>query len=458
MAAWIPPSLRPLLGNDFEAIDCDLLMRLIGIEEGDNLDFKSEMYAKTDSDRRELCRDVAQFANAGGGLLVVGMGEEQARAVALTPLSKDESRPDYALWYDQTISRGVSPSLETTRRVLRLDDSDEVLFLVSVPPSPQQPHAVLINDGLQYCVRTGSTRRYLSEMELADRYRQRGLRISDVRQRAEQLGQDVLSLIPRAAEPSQDRIPLWLTLSAIPDVDGSADMRRGLADEWTEWFWARFRETPNHPSAVLSNDPRFAPRFRSMELRRRGDDGQLPSVRCRLNLDGSGLFAQAAYVTSIDATDTWVGEDDPQKAVSVTSWLTVQQLISSIWVLSAHAARCGALGNLTLQAQIVSGSSAHELLAMRSRDETFRDRMPGTIAVKSPTPLAVRTFPIDGLAMSPRSVLEAARHLAQDAFSHFGLAEAPQFNDEGKIISENFGGRSHPDASTEIEQWLKQEL
>lgn len=85
MVALRSARLEALLGSWLELVQHADLMTLISsqVPEAFDLDFKSEMYGPTERDRRDAATDVAALANTAGGLLVVGIEEdEQARAAA----------------------------------------------------------------------------------------------------------------------------------------------------------------------------------------------------------------------------------------------------------------------------------------------------------------------------------------------------------------------------------------
>jgi predicted HTH transcriptional regulator len=46
-----------------------------GRAEDQNLDFKREAYGKGDTDKKELVKDVLGFANASGGVILIGVAE-----------------------------------------------------------------------------------------------------------------------------------------------------------------------------------------------------------------------------------------------------------------------------------------------------------------------------------------------------------------------------------------------
>ncbi|HZW44051.1 MAG TPA: ATP-binding protein [Dermatophilaceae bacterium] len=52
-----------------------------GIEESDQIDWKTELPPERALAHSDLIKDIAAFANSGGGLLVFGVTEEQTRAM-----------------------------------------------------------------------------------------------------------------------------------------------------------------------------------------------------------------------------------------------------------------------------------------------------------------------------------------------------------------------------------------
>jgi predicted HTH transcriptional regulator len=164
--------LEALLGSRFELVQHAQLMSLVTnqVPEAFDLDYKSEMYGSSDRGRKDAATDVAALANTAGGLLVLGIEEDdQARAAAAPGLvlsEADERR------IRQIVGSQVVPMLVLD--VLRVENPDRPghgLVLIAVPRSPLAPHAVLVNEGLRYPRRNGAVTRYLSEPEVADAYR-----------------------------------------------------------------------------------------------------------------------------------------------------------------------------------------------------------------------------------------------------------------------------------------------
>lgn len=132
------------------------------------LDVKREV-GTTPTAKKELARDLASFANDGGGLLIGVAENVSARTLSVEPVPL-AGLPELV---DQVASSRCDPPLyvvchplatpaETTRGVL----------LVEVPPSPAAPHMV---DG-RYYGRGDTTRHHLSDGEVGKRHAVRSSR------------------------------------------------------------------------------------------------------------------------------------------------------------------------------------------------------------------------------------------------------------------------------------------
>jgi hypothetical protein len=79
-AGW---SLRlvDLLGARLEEVVEKHLDRLVtgGVREDADLDFKQDRYGDTDQQRRELAGDLAAMGNGRGGLIVIGIRDDNHR-------------------------------------------------------------------------------------------------------------------------------------------------------------------------------------------------------------------------------------------------------------------------------------------------------------------------------------------------------------------------------------------
>jgi len=65
------------------------------VQESVTLDFKWDMYGRSEGETRKMLRDVASLANANGGVLIIGMaedGEATAAELVLVPNGEVEAQ------------------------------------------------------------------------------------------------------------------------------------------------------------------------------------------------------------------------------------------------------------------------------------------------------------------------------------------------------------------------------
>ena len=177
MADPTPPGwslrLTDLVGARAEDINEEHLARLVagGVREDADLDFKRERYGNTDSEKREMAADIAAMANDRGGLIIIGIRDENDVAAELTPVELvdgEEAR------IHQVAASNIAPHLRfKVRPVPSANDHSRGYYLLVVPPSTLRPHAVRQDRNLRFPRRDGTTKRWLNEPEVADAYRDR---------------------------------------------------------------------------------------------------------------------------------------------------------------------------------------------------------------------------------------------------------------------------------------------
>src|SRR4051812_6417376 len=84
--------VRDVLGARFDANTEEHLEAVVAsqVREDGDLDFKAQPYGKSDSERRELAADVAAMANDRGGVIVIGVRDEDDVAVELVPVELED--------------------------------------------------------------------------------------------------------------------------------------------------------------------------------------------------------------------------------------------------------------------------------------------------------------------------------------------------------------------------------
>ena len=208
------PAIELLLGCQVDDLEANGIQRLVedGVAEGPDLEFKVQCYGTSDSDKRELAKDVAALANAQGGLIIVGVKEQDGVAVGVSPVEFSDAE---VRRMNHIILSGVAPRPDFGVRHVMTDKETYGFYLIAVPQSPQAPHAVLINDGMRYPRRTGTTTHMLSESEVANAYRNRFAYLQERRERHIELSAAL------AAEMAGDTNRALLTFTFVPDSPGS---------------------------------------------------------------------------------------------------------------------------------------------------------------------------------------------------------------------------------------------
>src|SRR5258706_795395 len=127
--------------NFDEISESDLVEQIsTGVPEAVLVDYKREMYGRTDAGAKEFLKDVSSFANTAGGDLIGGVEEAAGIPTRITPLQGDS---DQDLQRLENLSRdGIEPRISGLRiRSLPINGGGYVLIL-RIPKSWNPPHRV----------------------------------------------------------------------------------------------------------------------------------------------------------------------------------------------------------------------------------------------------------------------------------------------------------------------------
>jgi hypothetical protein len=163
--------MASLFTKPAEAWTLEDVERLISdaIEEGQRLDYKSELHLGTKPQRREVARDAGGMANAVGGLLVYGMLEKEladGRVVPdkLTPLSDHSLRDRLENILDST----VSPRLNVQTQPIDVEGG--YVLVLRVRERAGALHMVEGYDDHRYFIRRGRRVTPMTEREVTDAF------------------------------------------------------------------------------------------------------------------------------------------------------------------------------------------------------------------------------------------------------------------------------------------------
>lgn len=155
-----------LLGKNFDDIDQATIEGLVGAgaTESVHLDFKREMYGRTDEDKKEFLKDISAFANSLGGHLLIGMAEEEGAASQVMPL-EGINIDEELLRLENMARTGIEPAV-IGLRLRRVAVNGGEIVLIHIPPSYNPPHRVIFKGGNRYHARNSAGTYELSLEEL----------------------------------------------------------------------------------------------------------------------------------------------------------------------------------------------------------------------------------------------------------------------------------------------------
>jgi hypothetical protein len=424
MVALRSARLEALLGARIDQVQHADLMTLVSdlVPEAFDLDYKSEMYGPTDKDKRDAATDVAALANTAGGLLILGIEEDnQARAVAAPGVAvteADERR------IRQIVGSQVVPM--PVIDILRVEEPGRPghgLVVIAVPRSPLAPHAVVVNDGLRYPRRNGATIRYLSEPEVADAYRQR---FAVSKRQADRANEVEAEAVDRLATTDDQA---WIVVSLVPELAGDLVLNKTTLDTVRSEMMGR------QPLVMPTGLNWMRVAIGTRRILSDGNGGtsrQSRYLSADLHYDGAGTFA--SFVLRNRQSEDVADSDQPQPR-NINDELVVNGILSGLRLLARHARdRTAAGGNALIRAQLypVGGQQPLRLTYDRGPARGFGDSL-GERTLSQPGRSAERVAPLDALAADGPDLVTATYLLATDLFQEFGWVEAAQLTNDGRV-------------------------
>ncbi|MCX5063746.1 ATP-binding protein [Streptomyces sp. NBC_00201] len=439
MVALRSRRLEGLFGAPLDTVSYTQIaaLKTNSVSESYDLEFKGELYGGNDKAKRDLAGDVAALANTAGGVLLLGVAEDdQARAAELPGVALSDSE---VLRYRSIVADMVHPL--PTFDVRQIEDPDKPgqgLLMIAVLRSPSAPHGVLVNEGLRYPRRNGASIIYLSESEVAAAYQDRFARRQT---RHEDLLRYEGDLISRLDVSDQT----YVVVTLVPDLGGDFTLD-------TSTLRAFQQETRDKDLLVF---PRGVHVRHVMVGSRRliAHGGREPAkaswIACELHQSGAGSFAALA---SDRASLAPPGHQDKTAAVSR---ILDEDLVVDIWsglrLLARHARdRAAAGGPATVSATICP--VAPELPAELRHPRGHIGGQLGTHQTTE-TPRVTSVFDIDDLAENGPALIAATSAMSAGLIQHFGYPETPQMTTDGMIRSQYWSAQRYGPA---VREWAAQ--
>lgn len=407
------PRIEALLNASLTAATCADLKRLIEgrVVEDVDIDFKSELH----KDGQELAVDVAAMANTVGGVLVIGMAEEDGVATGLKPCPlSDEDTNRMRQWLAELVAPYVSTD------IIRVADADGArgCYLVVVERSPSAPHAVRKGATLRYYQRDGGRNRPLSEAEVADAYRSRFRGAAAQGERLANIvadGRLALAPVPDGAT--------WLAMALMPNAPGSMRIDAKALRR------ARQIMAAGHADGPFRSAPRELTTGVGRVVAVSGFEHGTTNPRhgyAELHSDGGGFAACELHNAAIQ------GVPDTHPVVRLDDVQMVRTGLGLLRLLSDHAAAgTGARGDAVARCELLTG--ANEVRLGYYEHGSIWDRYDTARVLRSAPAVEGHTVSLDAILGSPVEWLAAGRVLLTDLFHAFGVPEVPQITSEGHL-------------------------
>jgi hypothetical protein len=432
--------LETLFGSNLDSLTAAHVRGLVDarVSEAFDLDFKSALYGRSDRDKQKLAVDVAAMANTAGGVIVLGIDEDdQACAAATATVEVSEAERGRI---QQVVAALVAP-MPTFDVEIIYDDRDEAnsvtsgdtdsdskrdvrpsrgFIMIAILRSRGAPHAVLVNQALRYPKRNGATTRYLSEPEVAAAYSDRAAGAARQASRIAQVEQEAFQRLDR----EQDS---WVVVTLMPDVAGDFSITAASFEEFRRTGIGRAAIVPVHVGLhrVRVGRQRFLAD---------GTSGSSPLARyasLELHTDGAGAYG--LKLGDFTAATTWRADpNQPSEHRIVADEGIAVAVVSGLMRLAQHARdRTAASGNAVVRATLLPATAADSIAIGHDR-RGFTDSR-SSVSAYQELVTSEAVAPLDDLASPAAPLVAAAATLIDQIGQAFGIPEMGQFGSDGSV-------------------------
>ncbi len=150
--------------GDVDSTDIEALVTS-AVTEGQNLEFKKEPWGRGDEDVREMLRDISSMANAFGGHILIGVGEDDdGRATAIHEVPKAEEERDRIL---ASCLANLQPRV-TGLDIRTVDLPSGAKMLILKIPNSTRLHQITFKGLYQFWIRHDRQKTRMSFDEIRD--------------------------------------------------------------------------------------------------------------------------------------------------------------------------------------------------------------------------------------------------------------------------------------------------
>jgi hypothetical protein len=444
------PRLTKLFGQRVDQLDENAVRNAIAaqVPENDELDFKREHHDDPD----ELAKDVAALANNVGGVLLLGVGDNQGQASHANPVDVSDSKRRHIT---TVVGSRIHPFVQGVQlRAVPTAQPGHGFLLIIVPRSSEAPHALTTpgTPALRYPVRDGTITRWLGEHELSTRYRDRFQAQSEGESRLDQVHREGLSRIAHWQSP-------WLAVSVVPIVLGErgvGSQRLAAEMHFTQSVWSPV------PTSPLRGAPVRAGRARAILTEQINYAGRSQHPHSELHYNGAG-FAATDRDHKLAGDPALIGPGMNPSANAILQDVLEIELLALLWMLGQHAADTGATGELLVRAQqllleqtgparTITPAQMCEPFPVRGDDWSQYQVAHGSFTFHEQTCPVDITVPLDDLVSDEHRAVQVAYDIAADLLGDFGVTEPMILRPDGLLEVQ----RLHPSRRDPVVGWAQQ--
>jgi Putative DNA-binding domain len=419
-AVWAA-SVRDVFDAPVDEVSLEHIERLVREQARElaELDFKATLYGNGDSDKRELCKDIAAMRNDRGGVIVLGVADTNGVAVGCPEVSLSDAEERRMV---QVVASGTQPYAAFDIHPVEGRTAGKGFYLLIAAPSPFRPHAVVVGDGFRYPRRAGATTRYLSETEVADMYRDRFRGEKQQIDRLAQITDEAIAQLDKGGKAQTLDIDAarrrgWLVVSLVPNSPGSMAMSFTARAEIEQWARA------DHSAQDLIDGFFDLPPTASAGVERYALKGPADAGK-PANYPNAVCYTDGAATAAVPLHFATQGTSRPVLLGSMLLFAMTQTLR----LVGRHALHnAGARGEAAVEARIMGPDMVLGYTHSGGLVEAYSSELLVQEARSR------RTLPLTSLANAPQELFIATRMMLTDVFNAFGQAEVPQIASDGTL-------------------------
>jgi hypothetical protein len=465
---WVRhPRIEGVLGCRLSELTWAHATRLVDARRPEDLslEFKSQMYVldraiakdvmpggdhdavstKQSKDRQELAKDVAAMANAGGGLVVVGVQETDEHASALQPV---HLRGTLRTAIVDVVRRATAPFISgiAVGYLRSPEDPSHGLVLIYVPASADAPHAVVEPNSHRYSwfIRDEAQAIPLSEAQIAVAYRDRFAGRADIERR-------LATVFNQGCEELEREGQVWLAVAAVPRQGGP---RRALdRHRLDEVKRQTTTQQMKLPGAMLGSHASFG--RERIVLRDTGPERQTARDHLlHLYTDGRAfagvhLDYGASHSQPLERRRDLPGSTLCIRVGDIASWA-----IRLLGIVSGHVTDAGGAGDLEICCGLIAAievdpdlfgpagtlpTLTHVVVEPSDPSGSFERIVPGTVDRSKMSTAEFSASPI--IASDFRELIAIAAQATNEIIAEFGqLPSDPILTSDGQVIVQNCHG------------------